>query len=602
MVILGISCYYHDSAAAILKDGKILAAAQEERFTRIKHDASFPRNAVAFCLDQAHIRSEELDMVVFYDKPFLKFERILETALMEAPFGLSAALKSIPIWIKQKLWISDQIRTELKFEGKLLFPEHHQSHAASAFYPSPFDQAAILTMDGVGEWATTSISHGIGNEIKVLKELKFPHSLGLLYSAFTYHAGFKVNSGEYKLMGLAPYGKPIYVDLIYKHLIDLKEDGSFRLSMKYFDYQAGLKMTSPHFDALFDGPARKPEAPLTQREMDLAASIQLVTEDIMLKMAAEAVSLTGSRNLCLAGGVALNCVGNGRILKEKIVDNLWIQPASGDAGAALGAALLAWYSYQGNDRLPNPNDDMQGAFLGTSYSNEQIQEWLDANNIIYHKMEYPELYSFMASLLDQGNILGWLHGRMEFGPRALGHRSILADARNPEMQKKLNLSIKYRESFRPFAPIILREKASEYFDLDVESPYMLITAPVKESRRIQIEQGLSGLELLYAQRSDIPAVTHVDYSARVQTVDENRNPHLWHLLKTFENLTGAPLLVNTSFNVRGEPPVESPEDAFKCFISTEMDALVLENYVLLKSEQLEEHRMHISATRTFAPD
>ncbi len=602
MVILGISCYYHDSAAAILKDGKIIAAAQEERFTRIKHDASFPRNAVSFCLDQAHITSDELDVVVFYDKPFLKFERILETALMEAPFGLSAALKSIPIWIKQKLWISDQIRTELKFQGKLLFPEHHQSHAASAFYPSPFDQAAILTMDGVGEWATSSISHGICNEIKVLKELKFPHSLGLLYSAFTYHAGFKVNSGEYKLMGLAPYGKPIFVDLIYKHLIDLKEDGSFRLNMKYFDYQAGLKMTSPHFDALFDGPAKKPEAPLTQREMDLAASIQFVTEDIMLKMAAEAVRLTGSRNLCLAGGVALNCVGNGRILKEKIADNLWIQPASGDAGAALGAALLAWYSYQGNDRLANPNDDMKGAFLGTSYSNEQIQEWLDANNIIYHKMEYPDLYSTMASLLDQGNILGWLHGRMEFGPRALGHRSILADARNPEMQKKLNLSIKYRESFRPFAPIILREKASEYFDLDVESPYMLITAPVKESRRIQIEQGLSGLELLYAQRSDIPAVTHVDYSARVQTVDENRNPHLWHLLKTFENRTGTPLLVNTSFNVRGEPPVESPEDAFKCFISTEMDALVLENYVLLKSEQLEEHRMHISATRTFAPD
>jgi len=602
MVILGISCYYHDAAAAILKDGNIIAAAQEERFTRVKHDARFPGSAVAFCLKEAQITSEELDVVVFYDKPFLKFERILETALMEAPFGLTAALKSIPIWIKQKLWISDQIRTELNFKGKLLFPEHHQSHAASAFYPSPFDEAAILTMDGVGEWATASIAHGKGNEIKVLKELKFPHSLGLLYSAFTYHAGFKVNSGEYKLMGLAPYGKPVYVDLIYKHLIDLKEDGSFRMNMRYFDYQAGLKMTSRHFDALFDGPARKPEEPLTQREMDLAASIQHVTEDIMLKMASEAVRLTGSRNLCLAGGVALNCVGNGRILKEKIVDKLWVQPASGDAGAALGAALLAWYSYQGNNRFPNPNDDMQGAFLGSSYSNNQIQEWLDEHNIIYHKMDDPELYSYMATLLDQGNILGWLHGRMEFGPRALGHRSILADARNPEMQKKLNLSIKYRESFRPFAPVVLREKASEYFELDAESPYMLITAPVKESRRRPNEQSLNGIDLLYALRSEIPAVTHVDYSARVQTVDENRNPQLWLLLKTFENLTGTPLLVNTSFNVRGEPPVESPADAYHCFMSTEMDALVLENFVMLKSEQPEEHKTQLAGSRTFEPD
>jgi carbamoyltransferase len=490
----------------------------------------------------------------------------------------------------------------LNFKGKLLFPEHHQSHAASAFYPSPFDEAAILTMDGVGEWATASIAHGKGNEIKVLKELKFPHSLGLLYSAFTYHAGFKVNSGEYKLMGLAPYGKPVYVDLIYKHLIDLKEDGSFRMNMRYFDYQAGLKMTSRHFDALFDGPARNPEAPLTQREMDLAASIQLVTEDIMLKMASEAVRLTGSRNLCLAGGVALNCVGNGRILKEKIVDKLWVQPASGDAGAALGAALLAWYSYQGNNRFPNPNDDMKGAFLGSSYSNNQIQEWLDESNIMYHKMDHPELYSYMATMLDQGNILGWLHGRMEFGPRALGHRSILADARNPEMQKKLNLSIKYRESFRPFAPVVLLEKASEYFDLDAESPYMLITAPVKENRRRHVEQSLNGIDLLYALRSEIPAVTHVDYSARVQTVDENRNPQLWLLLKTFENLTGTPLLVNTSFNVRGEPPVESPADAYHCFMSTEMDALVLENFVLLKSEQPEEHKTQLAGSRIFEPD
>jgi carbamoyltransferase len=602
MVILGISCYYHDAAAAILKNGLIIAAAQEERFTRVKHDARFPVNAVAYCLEELKITTEEIDVVVFYDKPFLKFERILETALMEAPMGLSAALKSIPIWIKQKLWISDQIRTELNFKGQILFPEHHQSHAASAFYPSPFDEAAILTMDGVGEWATASIAHGIGNQIKVIKELKFPHSLGLLYSAFTYNAGFKVNSGEYKLMGLAPYGKPIYADLIYKHLIDLKDDGSFRMNLRYFDYQAGLKMTSRHFDTLFGGPARKPEAPLTQREMDLAASVQFVTEDIILKMAAEAVRITGSQNLCLAGGVALNCVGNGRILKEKIVDHLWIQPASGDAGGALGAALMAWYQYQGNPRKAHPNDDMQGAFLGPSYSTEDIRHWLNEKQIVYKEFDDSELFLYMAELLDQGHILGWLHGRMEFGPRALGHRSILADARNPEMQKKLNLSIKYRESFRPFAPIVMQEYASDYFDLEGESPYMLITAPVKEKHRRPVDNSKQGLDLLYALRSDIPAVTHVDYSARVQTVDDQRNPRLWKLLDGFRRLTGIPLLVNTSFNVRGEPPVESPEDAWNCFMSTEMDVLVMENFILLKKDQTSHSTSNSPLPRFFEPD
>lgn len=585
MVILGISCYYHDSAAAILRDGKIVAAAQEERFSRIKHDARFPKNAVEYCLNEAQISSEDLDLVVFYDKPFLKFERILETALMEAPFGLNAALKSIPIWIKQKLWISDHIRNELEFKGRILFPEHHQSHAASAFYPSPFDQAAILTLDGVGEWATASISYGNGNHIELIKELKFPHSLGLLYSAFTYYAGFKVNSGEYKLMGLAPYGKPVFADLIYEHLIDLKDDGSFRMNMRYFSYQSGLKMTSRHFDALFGGPARKPEAPLTQREMDLAASIQKVTEDIMLKMAKEAVRITGCRNLCLAGGVALNCVGNGRILKENIVDNLWIQPASGDAGGALGAALLGWYSYNNKPRKANPNDDMLGAFLGPAYHNDEIREWLDQQHIPYKYFEDPDLFSYMSQMLDQGFILGWLHGRMEFGPRALGNRSILADARKPDMQKKLNLSIKYRESFRPFAPVVLQENAHDYFDLKGDSPYMLVTAQVKSSHLKKINTNLEGLELLYADRSEIPAVTHVDNSARIQTVDQTRNPQLWSLLHTFKEQTGVPLLVNTSFNVRGEPPVESPEDAWNCFMSTEIDILVLENYVILKSEQ-----------------
>jgi carbamoyltransferase len=602
MIILGISCYYHDAAAALIRDGAIIAAAQEERFTRIKHDANFPAHAVAYCLKEGQCDIEHIDYVVFYDKPFLKFERILETAMMEAPVGLRSALKAIPIWIKQKLWIEDAIQRELNYSGTILYPEHHQSHAASAFYPSPFQTSAILTIDGVGEWTTASISLGDGNSIEIIKELEFPHSLGLLYSAFTYHAGFKVNSGEYKLMGLAPYGKPIYADAIYEHLIDLKDDGSFRMEMSYFNYTAGLKMTSKRFDDHFGGPPRKPEEPVTQREMDLAASIQVVTEEIMLRMAREAVKVTGSRNLCLAGGVALNCVGNGRILREGVADALWIQPASGDAGGALGAALLAWYSHLKNERVAHPSDSMQGAFLGPSYSNRMIRSWLEEQKLPFHELSDDALFTKMSSLIDEGNIIGWLNGRMEFGPRALGHRSIIADARNPEMQRKLNLNIKFRESFRPFAPVVMKEYASSYFDLDVESPYMLLTAPVREEHRLPVSNDADGMNLLYQLRSDIPAVTHVDYSARVQTIDADRNPSMWKLLNAFRELTGCAVLINTSFNVRGEPPVQSPADAWSCFMDTDMDVLVLENFVLYKTEQPGYSTDGRTSNRTFAPD
>jgi carbamoyltransferase len=585
LIILGISCYYHDAAAALVRDGEIIAAAQEERFSRVKHDSSFPSQAVAYVLKEADCDMQDVDFVVFYDKPFLKFERILETIVVEAPKGLRSALKAIPIWIKQKLWIEDSIRTELGYEGKILYPEHHLSHAASAFFPSPFQEAAVLTIDGVGEWTTASIGHGVGNSLEILKELTFPHSLGLLYSAFTYHAGFKVNSGEYKLMGLAPYGKPVYADLIFNKMIDLKEDGSFRMDQQYFDYASGLKMTSDAFSRLVGFEARKPEDSMSQQVMDLAASVQVVTEEIMVRMAREATRVTGSRNLCLAGGVALNCVGNGRILREGIVDALWIQPASGDAGGALGAALSAWYQYLGKPRQAEAEDIMKGAFLGPEYSNSQIRLWLDDHNLPYRKLDAPELYAHMAELIDQGSIIGWLNGRMEFGPRALGHRTILADARNPEMQRKLNLSIKYRESFRPFAPAVLAEYASEYFDMDAESPYMLLTAQVSEQHKLDTTDGASGMDLLYQKRSDIPAVTHIDYSARVQTIDAKRNPTFWYLLHEYHKRTGCPVMINTSFNVRGEPPVQSPADAWNCFMATEMDVLVLENFVLYKNEQ-----------------
>jgi carbamoyltransferase len=585
LIILGISCYYHDAAAALVRDGIIVAAAQEERFTRIKHDPNFPNHAVAYVLKEAACDIQDVDFVVFYDKPFLKFERILETIVVEAPKGLRSALKAIPIWIKQKLWIEESIRKALGYEGKILYTEHHLSHAASAFFPSPFHEAAVLTIDGVGEWTTASISHGVGNTLEIRKELTFPHSLGLLYSAFTYHAGFKVNSGEYKLMGLAPYGKPIYADAIFSKMIDLKADGSFRMDQKYFDYASGLKMTSDAFAELVGFTARKPEEPMTQEVMDLAASVQVVTEEIMVRMAKEAVRVTGSRNLCLAGGVALNCVGNGRILREGVVDGLWIQPASGDAGGALGAALSAWYQYLGKPRKVDSNDSMNGAFLGPSYSKSQIRSWLEDRSLPYRELDVPELYDHMAALLDQGNIIGWLNGRMEFGPRALGHRTILADARNPEMQRKLNLSIKYRESFRPFAPAVLAEHSAEYFDMDVESPYMLLTAQVADSHKLNPESDAAGMDLLYQLRSDIPAVTHVDYSARVQTIDSQRNPAFWNLLNAYHKRTGCAVLINTSFNVRGEPPVQSPADAWNCFMATEMDVLVMENFVLLKHEQ-----------------
>ncbi len=602
MIILGISCYYHDSAAAILRDGAIVAAAQEERFTRVKHDSGFPTHAIAYCLKEAGCDIAEVDHVVFYDKPFLKFERILETIVVEAPKGLRSALKAIPIWIKQKLWIEESIRSELGYEGSILYPEHHLSHAASAFFPGPFDEAAVLTIDGVGEWTTASIGHGVGNRIDILKELTFPHSLGLLYSAFTYQAGFKVNSGEYKLMGLAPYGKPIFADLIYDKMIDLREDGSFRMDQVYFDYASGLKMTSDAFSSLLGFPRRKPEEAMTQNVMDLAASIQAVTEEIMVRMAKEATRVTGSRNLCLAGGVALNCVGNGRILREGIVDGLWIQPASGDAGGALGAALSAWHMYLGKPREAKKSDSMNGAFLGPSYSNSNIRAWLDDRHLPYHELDDADLFDRMAELIDNGHIIGWLNGRMEFGPRALGHRTILADARNPEMQRKLNLSIKYRESFRPFAPAVLAEHCSEYFDLGVESPYMLLTAPVADQHKLQPDEEATGMDLLYQLRSDIPAVTHVDYSARVQTIDQERNPSFWKLLSAFNKRTGCSVVINTSFNVRGEPPVQSPADAWNCFMATEMDVLVLENFVLYKHEQPGAEMGTEAFQKTFEPD
>ena len=588
MNILGISCYYHDAAAALVKDGNIAAAAQEERFTRKKHDPSFPRNAIEYCLKEAKIELSDVDIIAFYDKPFLKFERILETYLGYVPRGIRSAWKALPIWIKEKLWISDLIRNELDFEGKLLFPEHHESHAASAFFPSPFEKAAVLTMDGVGEWATSSIGYGEENKLTLLKELHFPHSLGLLYSAFTYFTGFRVNSGEYKLMGLAPYGEPKYASKILDELIDLKPDGSFRMNMKYFDYGSGLKMTSRKFDALFDGPPRKPESKITQREMDLAASVQVVTEEIMLKMAAHATEVTGCRNVCLAGGVALNCVGNGKMLKSGLIDNLWIQPASGDAGGAVGAALSAWYSYLANSRTVTAGQDMmQGSYLGPEFDESEIKTFIEENGYEATRYSEDQLFEETAKAINNGEVIGWFQGRMEFGPRALGNRSILGDPRSEEMQKTLNLKIKFRESFRPFAPSVMENHISDWFDLDVPTPYMLLVAPVASRLMKKTSDDAKGFERLYQIRSEIPAVTHVDGSARIQSVGPVYNERYYKLLKEFHKQTGCPVLINTSFNVRGEPIVCTPEDAYRCFMRTNMDRLVLDSYVFLKKHQKE---------------
>lgn len=590
MNILGISCFYHDSAAVLLRDGKIVAAAQEERFTRKKHDESFPKNAIRYCLEEGGISVKDIDIVAFYDKPFLKFERLLETYLAYAPSGVRSFVKAMSVWLKEKLWVPSVIAQELGYKGKILFAEHHQSHAASAFFASPYQEAAILTVDGVGEWTTTSWAIGRGNTIEVKEEIHFPQSLGLLYSAFTYYTGFKVNSGEYKVMGLAPYGEPKYVSLIKEKLIDIKEDGSFRLNMEYFDYPAGLRMTNAKFDELFGGPARKPESPLTQKEMDIAASLQVVTEEVMLKLARYVHKESGMKHLCLAGGVALNCVANGRILREGPFESLWIQPASGDAGNALGAALAVWYQYLGNSRVADgKTDQMAGGYLGPRFSNDEIKEFLDARSIPYVRLENGALFDTVAKYLEEGAVVGWFSGRMEFGPRALGARSILGDARNPQMQSKMNLKIKFRESFRPFAPSVLAEHADEYFDLGGHtSPYMLLTAYVKESRRRKMtaeEHRLWGIEKLNVVRSDIPAVTHVDYSARVQTVNRGVAPRYHALIEAFRKRTGCPVIVNTSFNVRGEPIVCTPEDAYRCFMRTDMDYLILENFVLEKNAQ-----------------
>jgi carbamoyltransferase len=596
MLILGISAYYHDSAVCLIRDGEIVAAAQEERFTRKKHDSGFPAHAVRYCLRQSNLRLRDLAYIVFYDKPLLKYERLLETYLSFAPRGIASFIAAMPVWIKEKMFLKDVLRKELialagdveKALPPILFTEHHESHAASAFYPSPFDRAAILCMDGVGEWATTSAWSGEGNQITPLWEISFPHSLGLLYSAFTYYTGFKVNSGEYKVMGLAPYGQPKYVKAIYDHLLDLKPDGTFRLNVDYFNYCIGLTMTNGKFDSLFDGPPRKPESPLTQREMDLARSIQDVTEEVMLRLARNLHRETGQPNLCLAGGVALNCVGNGRILREGPFERLWIQPAAGDAGGAVGAALAAWYGYEKQARTVQEGDAMHGAFLGPAFSNEEIESFLRKIDAPYERFGDEVLFKRVAEELAGEKVVGWLQGRMEFGPRALGGRSIIGDARSPKMQSVMNLKIKYRESFRPFAPSVLRERVADYFELNVDSPYMLLVAPVVEHRRTAMtgeQQALWGIELLNVPRSDIPAITHVDYSARIQTVHEETSPRYYRLLKAFEAKTGCGVIVNTSFNVRGEPIVCTPEDAYRCFMRTEMDVLVMENCVLYKPAQ-----------------
>jgi carbamoyltransferase len=595
MQILGISAFYHDSAAALVRDGDIVAAAQEERFTRKKHDSRFPAHAVEFCLAQAGARLTDLDYVVFYDKPFLKFERLLETYIAFAPAGLRSFQMAIPLWVREKLFQKSLLHDELKRLGefdwmnRLLFAEHHQSHAASAFYPSPFDEALILTMDGVGEWATTSVGLGRGNHLEIIKEIHFPHSLGLLYSAFTYYTGFKVNSGEYKLMGLAPYGTPRYTQKILDHIIDLKPDGSFHLNLDYFNYCTGLTMTNRKFDALFEGPPRKPDQLLTQHHMDLAASVQEVLEEVILRMTRSLASETGSKNLCLAGGVALNCVANGKILRDGRFERIWIQPASGDAGGALGAALAAYHLFQNQPRqVCGYGDRMHGSYLGPEFSQTDIQQRLTKLGAKYEVLDESELLEKCVDALMDEKALGWFQGRMEFGPRALGARSILADPRSPRMQSILNLKVKFRESFRPFAPSVMREHVAEWFDLDSDSPYMLLVADVVESRRKLMtpeQQKLFGIEKLNVPRSDIPAVTHVDYSARVQTVHRETNPRYHALIERFNQRTGCPVIVNTSFNVRGEPIVGTPEDAFRCFMGTGIEVLAVGNCLLRKEDQ-----------------
>lgn len=625
MYILGISCYYHDSAAALIHNGRIIAAAQEERFTRKKQDERFPINAINFCLNYANIKINNIDYVVFYDKPLLKFQRILFTYLSMAPKGIKSFLQAIPIWLKQKLFIKDLIADDLNYKGEILFTEHHYSHAASAFFPSPFKEAAFLTIDGVGEWTTTSYGIGKDNNIQILKDIKFPHSVGLLYSAFTYFTGFKVNSGEYKLMGLAPYGTPRYAKKIYDNLIDLKEDGSFRLNMDFFDYTVGLKMTNKKFEELFDGPPRKPESYISQREMDLAASIQVVTEDIIEKMALHIKKETGMKYLCLAGGTALNCVSNGRILTKKIYDDIWIQPAAGDAGGALGAALSVWYQYLGKERIAdNKNDFQEGSYLGPDFSNDYIERLLNDKNVEYEYLDNEAIPDRIAKLIAEEKVIGWFQGRMEFGPRALGSRSIIGDARSEKMQSVMNLAIKFRESFRPFAPSVLEEDVGEYFEIAAKSPYMLLTINIKKERAIpmpseeelekkveeqrkKLEEEMNELKRLgrmdeyeniknlidnkdylkfrikiHSKRSDVPAITHLNYSGRLQTVNEEWNPLYYKMIKAFKKLTGYGIIINTSFNVRSEPIVCRPEEAFKCFERTEMDYLIMNNYLIDK--------------------
>jgi carbamoyltransferase len=595
MRVLGISAFYHDSAAALVEDGKIIAAAQEERFTRKKHDSEFPRNAIRYCLAEGGVKLSDVDLVVFYDKPFLKFERLLETYVAFAPQGFQSFKTAIPVWLREKLFQKDLLRQALQridadFDWKrLLFTEHHQSHAASAFYPSPFKEAAVLTMDGVGEWATTSCGIGRGHQLDILKEIHFPHSLGLLYSAFTYYTGFKVNSGEYKVMGLAPYGEPKYAKLILERLVDLKDDGTFRLNLDYFDYCTGLRMTNAKFDELFGGPARSADQLLTQREMDLAASVQAVIEEAVLRLTRSLAKETGQRNLCLAGGVALNCVANGKILRDGHFDNIWIQPAAGDAGGALGAALCGYHHFRGKARHLNGTiDGMNGAYLGPSFAQDEIEQRLYAAGASFDVVSEAQIIESSATALAEGNALGWFQGRMEFGPRALGARSILGDPRSPTMQSTLNLRVKYRESFRPFAPSVLREDVADWFELDADSPYMLLVANVVDERRRKMtdaEQALFGIEKLNVPRSDIPAVTHVDYSARIQTVHEETNPRYHALLKSFKAKTSCPVIINTSFNVRGEPIVHTPEDAFRCFMGSEIERLAVGNCFLRKEAQ-----------------
>ena len=586
--ILGISAFYHDSAACLVKDGVIVAAVQEERFTRKKHDAAFPHNAIMYGLKEGGITIKDVTHIAFYEKPFLKFERLLLTYLSFAPSGWGSFLKAMPVWLKEKIFIKTFIQEELDFEGEILFPEHHESHAASAFFPSPFQQAAIITLDGVGEWTTTSWGVGKDNKIELQKEIQFPHSLGLLYSAFTYYVGFRVNSGEYKLMGLAPYGKPKYADLIRQEIVNIKADGSFRLNMEYFNYCVGLAMTNERFHSLFGGPPRKPETPITQKDMDIAASIQNVTEEIMVKIAQHVHTTTGMKNLCLAGGVALNCVGNGKILKQTPFKNIWIQPAAGDAGGALGAALMIWHQHLKNSRqVDNKNDTQQGSLLGPNVDGE-IKTLADTQGWIYEYLSDDLLPRRIAQLIKEEKVIGLCQGRMEFGPRALGGRSIIGDARSEKMQSILNLKVKFRESFRPFAPAVLAEKTKEYFDLDIESPYMLLTADVQQDKRLDVQgmEGLWGIEKLKFKRSQVTAVTHVDYSARVQTVDEERNPLFYRIIKEFDVLTGCPVIINTSFNIRGEPIVCSAHDAYRCFMCTDMDFLLVGNCLFEKEKQL----------------